>query len=208
MTDACFPRPETLRTQGLQISRGNLDLVCGLNLQLGPGEVLGVSGPSGSGKTTLLRTLAGLDHRYSGTITRPAGRLAMVFQEPRLLPWATALQNVTITGCTDAQAQHWLTRTGLGAAADLYPAAMSGGMRQRASIARALSADPKILLVDEPFSALDVRLAQDLRSLLLSIIRASHLICIWVSHNPDEIAQVSTSRLHLTSSAGAVSHST
>ena len=178
-----------------------LTLVEGLTLQLRPGEVLAVQGASGAGKTTLLRTLAGLLPPAAGEVDTGGGSCAMVFQEPRLLPWYNAHKNVMLAladePAADSVAQEWLHRVDLGDAAHLFPAQMSGGMRQRAAIARALAAQPSLLLVDEPFSALNPELARTLRALLLELIRRQNIVTVWVTHNPEEAEAVSTSLLHL-----------
>ncbi len=172
-----------------------------------PGEILGVSGASGAGKTTLLRVIAGAVGGYSGRIQRPDGRLAFVFQEPRLLPWLSARDNVLLT--LDRRvpgrfflAEEWLERVGLSDAADVRPPQLSGGMRQRVAIARAMATEPRLLLVDEPFSALDKPLAQSLRDDLQDIVVHSNLVTVWVSHDPDELEQVSALRLHLSGPPG------
>ena len=119
-------------------------------------------GPSGCGKTTLLRVLAGLQAPDAGTVRVEPGRMACVFQEPRLLPWRTAAENVNAVlsdrAQTMPQALIWLERLELADARDQYPAALSGGMQQRVAIARALAYDAPVLLLDEPFRALDAAL--------------------------------------------------
>lgn len=191
-----------LDLQSISIERRGLQLIDDLSLTVNPGEILGISGASGVGKTTLLRAIANESHEYRGRISRPAGRLSFVFQDPRLLPWKTARHNVQLTippAQADAffQAEEWLERVDLADAMDLYPAQMSGGMRQRVAIARAMAVEPALLLVDEPFSALDDELVRQLRDDLLSIIKSSHLTTVWVSHDPAELDAVSTMRLHL-----------
>ncbi|MCK7643282.1 ABC transporter ATP-binding protein [Corynebacterium antarcticum] len=194
------PRGGCLRLSGVTVARRGSVLIDDLSLTVRPGEVLGVSGPSGCGKTTLLRVISGLTTDFSGEITRPEGRIGMVFQEPRLLPWLTARANVELVlpdlprGKRVATADSWLDRVGLGDAAELPPDAMSGGMRQRVSVARAMATEPALLLVDEPFAALDKPLARRLRRLLLDVITRD-TVTVWVTHDPDEIAEVSTVRL-------------
>ncbi|WP_254872927.1 ABC transporter ATP-binding protein [Schaalia sp. Marseille-Q2122] len=191
------------------MSRRDLRLVNDLSFEVTPGQVLGVSGPSGCGKTTLLRCISGLSSHYSGTISLPEGPIAMVFQEARLLPWRSVRSNVMLplrTADAFFRAEEWLERLHLADAMDLYPAQLSGGMRQRVAIARALATEPTLLLVDEPFSALDAPLARDLRDLrdmLAELISDKQFTTVWVSHDMEEINAVSTQRLHLDGPPGS-----
>lgn len=201
------PSSRALALSHVDIHRRRLHLVADLSLIVRPGEILGVSGASGAGKTTLLRVIAGAVGGYSGRIQRPDGRLAFVFQEPRLLPWLSARDNVLLT--LDRRvpgrfflAEEWLERVGLSDAADVRPPQLSGGMRQRVAIARAMATEPRLLLVDEPFSALDKPLAQSLRDDLQDIVVHLNLVTVWVSHDPDELEQVSALRLHLSGPPG------
>lgn len=149
-------------------------------------------GRSGAGKTTLLRTISGLASPTAGTVARPADRVPVVFQEPRLLPWRTAKQNVELVlgKSKRHRAEEWLVRVGLADAMHTYPQALSGGMRQRVSIARALACEEPLLLVDEPFAHLDVVTADQLRTELTQQIRATGCTTVWVTHDPAEAAQV------------------
>ena len=136
----------------------------GCSLSLSPGERLALMGPSGCGKTTLLRIALSLQTPDSGSVKSVARRTAAVFQEPRLLPWRTAAENVNLVlsdrAETMAEAVSWLQRLELSDARDLCPAEMSGGMQQRLSLARALAAAPEFLVLDEPFKALDSALCE------------------------------------------------
>lgn len=190
----------------VDVYRRGLHLIDDLTFDLAPGDILGVSGPSGCGKTTLLRIIAGTSSDYTGTVLRPDADLACVFQEPRLLPWRNALDNVLLPlppgPQSIAQAMGWLERVGLGDAYDLYPAQMSGGMRQRVAIARALATKPQLLLVDEPFSALDAALSERLRKDLATLIAQTELTCVWVSHDRTELTEVATRQLLLSGPPG------
>ena len=142
----------------------------------GPGQYA-LLGPSGCGKTTLLRLCAGLLSPNSGSIERSPGPVAFCFQEDRLLPWYTVGKNVTLALSREVQrdreraariAQSWLDRVGLPDVARMYPAELSGGMKRRASLARALAYDAPILMMDEPFRALDEQAHGD----MLHLVRA------------------------------------
>lgn len=151
-----------LELKNVSLSYGDLRVLRDVCLRLDPGKRIAVMGPSGCGKTSLLRVIAGLQSPDSGTVERTAQRLSFVFQEPRLLPWRTAAENVNAVlsdrAQTMPQARAWLERLELGEAAEQYPAALSGGMQQRVAIARALAYDAPVLLLDEPFRGLDAAL--------------------------------------------------
>ena len=189
-----------LRLEHVTMIRRGLTLVEDLSVTVAPGQTLAVTGASGAGKTTLLRAISGLSDTDAGTILRPEGGLSQVFQEPRLMPWYSAHRNISLVvgGPTpDLTAVQWLERMGLASAGHLPPARLSGGMRQRVSIARALSTDPSLLLVDEPFSALDRPLAKALRADLIELLADQDVITVWVTHDPDEAEEVSHLHLHL-----------
>lgn len=152
-----------LELKNVSLSYGDLRVLRDVSLRLAPGERIAVMGPSGCGKTSLLRVIAGLQSPDSGTVERTAQRLSFVFQEPRLLPWLTAAENVRLV-LPDAHhgddSAAWLSRFGLSDAADKLPAELSGGMQQLVSLARALVCAPDLLLLDEPFKALDAAAKQ------------------------------------------------
>jgi sulfonate transport system ATP-binding protein len=159
-----------------------------VNLDIGPGEFVALLGRSGSGKSTLLRTLAGLDTPSAGIVQVPNERM-VVFQEPRLLPWKTAIQNVELglrgKRATE-QARSALAEVGLEYRLHAYPATLSGGEAQRAALARALVRDPKLLLLDEPFAALDALTRMRMHALIESLWKRHHLSVLLITHDVDE----------------------
>lgn len=165
-----------------------------LDLSVGAGEFLCILGPSGCGKSTLLNVLAGLDKVYEGQARVSASRVGYLFQEPRLLPWLTAEQNLdfALTSCKvpasrwDELKSRYLAMTGLSEYRDYYPHQISGGMAQRLALVRALCVEPGILLMDEPFSGLDEITARRIRTDLLSIWRETRKTIVFVTHNAYE----------------------
>ena len=135
--------------------------------------------PSGRGKTTLLRLIAGLERPQSGEVLLPRdARIAFCFQEDRLLPFKTVRGNVSLVCGSDEIAQTWLERVGLGSEGDSYPASLSGGMKRRAALARALAFDADILLMDEPFRALDEATHVQMRALVCEAAKDKLLILV------------------------------
>lgn len=183
----------------LDLARRGLKLLDNCSVRVAPGEILAVMGPSGAGKSTLLKTIAGLAEPTRGRIVRPVGRVAMVFQDPRLLPWRTARQNVQVVLPRQQRdtATLWLQRVGLGDALDEFPAALSGGMRQRVAIARALACDAAIVLIDEPFSSLDAVTSRNLQELLTAELAALGRPAVWVTHDPVEASSVASRTLFM-----------
>jgi ABC-type nitrate/sulfonate/bicarbonate transport system ATPase subunit len=160
--------------------------------------VIGILGPSGVGKSTLLKMIAGMITPDSGTIISHVKRIAYVFQEPRILPWKTALDNVAIPllplGYNYKQAREkaseCLKRMGLNGYEGYFPLQLSGGMIQRVSLARAFAIEPDTLLLDEPFSALDMRLKEVLLNMVKEQLKASPMTVLYVSHIPEEVVQI------------------
>lgn len=159
-----------------------------VDLTLAPGQRLALMGPSGVGKTTLLRIALGLIRPDSGTVANHFERPATVFQEPRLLPWRTAQENVNLVlgdrRPADPRALETLTSLGLADAAQKYPRELSGGMQQRVALARALAFDGDLLVLDEPFKALDA----DLRQRTMALVAQSPAAILLVTHDPAEAA--------------------
>ena len=176
------------------------------DLSMEPGEFVSLIGPSGCGKTTALRIVAGLLEQSSGTVvvdgkpsTGPSRDKAIVFQHFNLLPWRTAIDNVAygleLHGVPKTQrmetAREYLDLVGLTASASKYPAELSGGMRQRIGIARALAIHPKLLLMDEPFGALDALTREHLQGQLARICAERNLTTLFVTHSIDEAIYLS-----------------
>jgi NitT/TauT family transport system ATP-binding protein len=185
--------------EALSLRRRGLDLVADLWVDIDRGETLAVMGPSGAGKTTLLRAIAGLTDDFTGTISGVGTKVAVVFQDPRLLPWRTALQNVELVcaSCGARRAREWLDAVGLADAADLFPSQMSGGMRQRVAVARALAFDAPVVVIDEPFASLDDATAAALRDDAIEHLSASACSVLWVTHDRAEAERVADRILFL-----------
>lgn len=161
-----------------------------LSFAVGRHEIVGVLGTSGCGKSTLLRVIAGLEDGYRGSV-EVEGQVGVIFQEPRLMPWLRVVDNVAfgLRGSREdriRQASRLLERVGLGGVERRYPKELSGGMAQRVSIARALVTQPDIILLDEPFSALDAFTRMQLQELLLDVWAEWRPTMILVTHDIDE----------------------
>ena len=164
----------------VSLSFGEKSVLRGCSIRGEGGARLALMGPSGCGKTSLLRVALALQQPDGGSFRSDAGRIAAVFQEPRLLPWLTAEENVNLvlsdSPATLADARGWLARVGLADAAGLYPRELSGGMQQRVSIARALAFAPELLILDEPFRGLDPELREEVTALIRSLSFPSGLL--------------------------------
>lgn len=190
---------------------GGVEALAPLTLELAAGSLVALLGPSGCGKSTLLRLLAGLDTPTRGTITRPADiKLACVFQDPCLLPWRTVLDNAALplelrgvgAASRRAAAAGALDQVGLSDAAERFPAQLSGGMKMRVSLARALVTEPTLLLLDEPFAALDEITRQALDDHLRKLWKALGFTALFVTHAVDEAAYIADRALVLSRRPG------
>jgi NitT/TauT family transport system ATP-binding protein len=188
-----------IEIRGVRRAFDNGDIALdGLSLEVGSGEFVAVLGPSGCGKSTLLRLIAGLDRPQDGTVRVMANRgrfdVAYVFQDAHLLPWRTVLQNVALPlelahidhSTRLDSARRAIERVGLADAQDRYPNQLSGGMRMRVSLARAMVARPKLLLLDEPFAALDEITRQRLDEQLRALWAADRMTVVFVTHSTAE----------------------
>jgi sulfonate transport system ATP-binding protein len=182
-------RPErVVRLRGFTRTFGDATIIDGLDLDIAAGEFVALLGRSGSGKTTLLRTLAGLDRASDQEVVIPTSR-AVVFQDSRLLPWKRVWPNVALGlkgGDVRDRAEAALREVGLGHRLDAWPLTLSGGEAQRTALARALVREPALLLLDEPFAALDALTRMKMHGLVLSLWNAHRPAVMMVTHDVDE----------------------
>ncbi|XEG74989.1 ABC transporter ATP-binding protein [Pseudomonas sp. abacavir_1] len=191
-----------LQLNNIRKSFDGLRVLDDVSLALAPGEVVSLLGPSGCGKSTLLRIAAGLDADFAGQLQRNpllgfgpdgesgrGGGIGVVFQEPRLLPWLTVAQNVGFADgwlADDQRIARLLRDVGLEGKGDLLPKQLSGGMAQRAAIARGLYGRPQVLLLDEPFSAVDAFTRLRLQDLIQQLALEYDISILLVTHDLDE----------------------
>ncbi|MET9232198.1 ABC transporter ATP-binding protein [Lentzea sp. NPDC003310] len=188
----------SVHVRSLTVGYGRATVLSDFSLDVGPGEFVVVAGPSGCGKSTLLRAVAGLVP-FTGAITvagqavrGPSRDRALVFQDDGLLPWRTAVRNVelplALQGVPRAQrrarALEWLDRVGLAGFGDHLPRELSGGMRQRVQLARTLAQQPSVVLMDEPFGALDAQTRASMQDLVTEVL--SGTTTLFVTHDVDE----------------------
>ena len=214
---AAAVRP-AIRIRDLVKTFGELVAIDHVSIDIAPGEFFMIVGPSGCGKTTLLRILAGLETASSGTIEVdvPAGSdrpdNSMVFQGDSIFPWMTVWQNAAYglrmrkvpSATIKDVVGHYLDRTGLTRFADYYPHQLSGGMRQRVAIARAFANDPHILLMDEPFSALDAQNKLLLQEELLHIWDEDKKTVVFITHSVDEAVLLGDRVMVMTAQPGRI----
>ena len=199
--------------------KGDVTALENVTLEVHDGQFVCLLGPSGCGKTTLLRMIGGLDVPTSGTITidgnvvdGPSPKMTMVFQEYSLDPWRTVAENVgfglEMTGVPKeeriAEVNKRLKLVGLAGFADSYPYELSGGMRQRAAVARALATDPAVMLMDEPFGALDAQTRNKMQRELLDIWGKTKKTVVFVTHSVDEAVYLADKIVILTPRPGTI----
>ncbi len=182
-------------------SFGDLNVIKQFDSTIGTGEIVALVGPSGCGKSTLLHMVAGLEQPSSGTLSadgqsvaKPSPKRTLVFQEHALYPWMTLIDNIALAlefqdtprKAALPEARKWLARVKLDGFEDYYPHQVSGGMRQRCALARAFIARPQVLLLDEPFGALDALTRMTLQSVLKDLIEEERPTVVLVTHDVDE----------------------
>ncbi len=201
------PAQPVVRARGLARAFGGEQVIDGLDLDIAPGEFVALLGRSGSGKSTLLRALAGLDGDLEGDLA-VQNPVAISFQEPRLVPWKRLEQNICLglrTSDPRADAATALAEVGLSERARAWPLTLSGGEAQRASLARALVRAPRLLLLDEPFSALDALTRISMHELVTSLWQRHQPAVLLVTHDVDEALALADRALVLR--AGRISYS-
>lgn len=192
--------------QDVSKSFGSLGVLREVSLHVAGDEIVGIVGPSGSGKTTILKLITGLVSPDAGSVEVAPGPLGYVFQEPRLLPWRTALDNVAAPLRAQGQrraaarttAAGWLARVGLAGFERYRPAELSGGMAQRVSLARAFAVEPRVLLMDEPFANVDVDLRESLMKLLDDIVKERRTTVVYVTHELPEALRLADRVVEIT----------
>jgi len=207
------------RTFSKKEDKSEMQALENINFDVEDGEFICILGPSGCGKTTLLRIVAGLETQTSGEITLngvpitgPDPKRGMVFQQYSLFPWRTVIDNITFglemqgmgKGEARKQVEKYLDLVGLKQFRNSYPHELSGGMQQRAAIARALANEPEVLLMDEPFGALDAQTRNVLQDELLKIWEQKHVTFLFVTHSVDEAVFLSDRIVVMTSRPGRV----
>ena len=197
-----------LSVQNLTKAFGETRVLDDVSFVIEPGEFVTIVGASGCGKSTLLRILAGLEFSDAGSVTcssrpieGPGVERAMVFQDYSLFPWLSVMDNVLFSrrlstneddnlalerGAEEARAQNLLSLIGLSKVKSAYPSQLSGGMRQRVAIARALMSKPAVLLMDEPFGALDAQTREVMQDLVLDVVREEGTTIVFVTHDVEE----------------------
>ena len=200
---------ESLTVRGLTKRFGTRTVLSDLDLDIAPGEFVALLGRSGSGKSTLLRVLAGLDSEVDGSVSVP-GTVSVAFQQPRLLPWRKVWRNVVLglrgRGTDRALAEKALAEVRLSDLADAWPRTLSGGEAQRLSLARALVREPDLLLLDEPFGALDALTRLAMHSLVADLWQRHRPSVLLVTHDVDEALLLADRALILDGGAIVAEH--
>ncbi len=197
-----LPSASLLEVRGLTRRFGARTVFEHISFKLGRGEIVSLVGPSGCGKSTLLRAIAGLDAHTIGSVLLerqlqrgPSDRIGVIFQEPRLLPWLSVADNIAFAAGpgrgNDPRVAALLAEVDLPGVHDALPKALSGGMAQRVALARGLFAEPDLLLLDEPFSAVDAITRARLQRVLLALAQAHGTTALLVTHDLDEALQLS-----------------
>ncbi|MGF6259480.1 sulfonate transport system ATP-binding protein [Paraburkholderia youngii] len=201
-----------LEVRGLTRRFGERNVFEKVSFALSRGEIVSLVGPSGCGKSTLLRAVAGLDRAATGAVLidgvpllAPSPRVGMIFQEPRLLPWLSVADNIAFAAGPragdDPRVDALLAEVGLAGVRDALPKQLSGGMAQRVALARGLFNEPELLLLDEPFSAVDAITRARLQQLLLALKHARGTTVLLVTHDLDEALSLSDRVLLLSPAA-------
>lgn len=206
-------------THAFRTPRGSLTVLKDVNLTARQGEFVSIVGPSGCGKSTILSIIAGLIppthgsvHIFGSPVVGISNQLGFVFQRDALLPWRTALQNVALPlrfrGASrrqaDVVARDWLNRVGLSSFEATYPNQLSGGMRKRVAVAATLAYEPQIVLMDEPFSALDVQNRDLMENDLLKLWQESKQTVIFITHDLEEAIGLSDRVVVMTAAPGRI----
>ena len=202
-------------------ARQMIRAVCGANIRIESGEFVSLLGPSGCGKSTLLGLIAGLDQPTSGTITFDGlqrstsdRRVAVNFQEPALFPWRDTKRNVTIAlenrglsrAEVDAQAERAIEAVGLSQFQNIYPSHLSGGMKQRVMLARLLAMNAPVMLMDEPFAALDAITREQMQDLVTRLYSARKFSIVFVTHSIEEALFTSQRVIVMCARPGRIVH--
>ncbi|QSI47906.1 ABC transporter ATP-binding protein [Thermobispora bispora] len=211
--------PYAIELRGVRQAYRDRTVLGPIDLAIEPGEFVTVVGPSGCGKSTLLRLIAGFTRPSAGSVavsgrpvTGPGPDRGVVFQQPRLFPWLSVAANVGFglrglpRAARRARVAELLELTGLSDAARLRPYELSGGMRQRAAIARALATRPRVLLMDEPFAALDAFTRERMQDELRRLWRSSGTTVVFITHDVDEAVYLGTRAIALSGGPGRVIH--
>ncbi|SIS90407.1 MAG: ABC transporter ATP-binding protein [Thalassolituus maritimus] len=217
--DRLKQRPVTMEVKGLNKQFGEVIALKDINLKIHKREFVCVIGPSGCGKSTLIRILAGLEQASSGqvllngeAVTEPGPERGMVFQGYTLFPWLTVKKNIMFgliesgydKGTAESEAREWINLIGLTKFENSYPHQLSGGMKQRVAIARALANRPKVLLMDEPFGALDAQTRAKMQAYLLEIWKNIDITVFFITHDLDEAVYLADRILVLKANPGEV----